>query len=201
MHFLNLFTGIICDENGNEVPPNSPPPPHSNPHCNAEDWFPCNSCWQTSFTNIAKCLQATLTYYSALWMLYSHFTVTPHISIIILTCMKKLLQWLLAKLHGSILLWKTIAQGSFWGEHSYMDNQWEWCLVLWSSHSSKEPTCKPWLWGQIQLYALPRMHRRWITSLLWFYVRQLVLETSGLYIYLVFNVSFTYLYYTIGYNH
>ena len=46
MHFLNLFTGIICDESGNELPPNSPPPPHSNPHHNPEDWFPYNSCIQ-----------------------------------------------------------------------------------------------------------------------------------------------------------
>ena len=68
-----------------------------------------NSSWQTSFTNVAKCLRETLMYYSALWTLYSHLTVTPHLFIIIPTCMKKLMQWLLAKIHGSILLWKTVA--------------------------------------------------------------------------------------------
>ena len=68
-----------------------------------------NLSWQTSFTGVAKCLRATLTYYSALWMLYLHLMVTLYLSIIILTCMKKLMWQLLVKLHGSILFQNTVA--------------------------------------------------------------------------------------------
>ena len=68
MHFLNLF--IICDENGNELPPNSPPPPIQTHITTLRTGSPMihvsNSSWQISFTDVAKCLRETLTYYSAL---------------------------------------------------------------------------------------------------------------------------------------
>ena len=82
MHFLNLF--IICDENGNELPPNSPPPPIQTHITTLRTGSPMihvsNSSWQISFTDVAKCLRATLTYYSALWTLYFHLMVTLHLS-------------------------------------------------------------------------------------------------------------------------
>ena len=47
MFVLSLSIGKICDEDGNELPPNSPSPVHSGPQCSLDDWFPYES--QTQF--------------------------------------------------------------------------------------------------------------------------------------------------------
>ena len=40
-NILSLFTGKICNKDGNALPPNSPPPPpDSSPQHGPNDWFP-----------------------------------------------------------------------------------------------------------------------------------------------------------------
>ena len=46
MFVLSLPIGKICDEDGNKLPPNSPPPVHSAPQHSSDDWFPYESCVQ-----------------------------------------------------------------------------------------------------------------------------------------------------------
>ena len=43
MFVLGPPIGKICDEDGNELPPNSPPPVHSAPQRSSDDWFPYES--------------------------------------------------------------------------------------------------------------------------------------------------------------
>ena len=50
--------GKICDEDGNELPPNSPPPVHSAPQCSADDWCPHESRIQFELANfLYRCNQ------------------------------------------------------------------------------------------------------------------------------------------------
>ena len=43
MFVLSPPIGKICDEEGNELPPNSPPPVHSTPQRSSDDWSPYES--------------------------------------------------------------------------------------------------------------------------------------------------------------
>ena len=58
MFVLSLPRGKICNEDRNELPPNSPSPVHSAPQSSSDDWFPYKSHVQFELANfLYRCNQ------------------------------------------------------------------------------------------------------------------------------------------------
>ena len=58
MFVLSLPIGKICNEDRNELPPNSPSPVHSAPQSSSDDWFPYKSHVQFELANfLYRCNQ------------------------------------------------------------------------------------------------------------------------------------------------